>query len=241
MKLFCLPHAGASANRYYSWTKYLTMKDIDIIPLELAGRGKRNNIEHYASLEDAIEDIYINILNLLNDEPYIIVGHSFGSLLAFKLAERLTSNNDRLPRALILSGGLPPQIPRKEIIHSLPDFEFIMKVNEFGEVPEELIEDKHLREIFLPILRNDIRLLETYPRDNIKPLNIDLFILNGSSDNEIKKEYNNLLLWEQLTLKKCKFHFVSGGHFFIFDNTNDVISFVQKIIQEYRDETSKNV
>lgn len=241
MKLFCLPHAGASANRYYSWTKYLTMKYIDIVPLELAGRGNRTNKEYYDSLEDAIEDIYLTILNSLNDEPYIIVGHSFGSLLAFKLAERLASNKDLLPKALILSGGLPPQIPRKEIIHTLPDIEFMMKVNDFGAVPEELIENKHLREIFLPIIRNDIRILETYPRHIIKPLDIDLFILNGSSDKKIMKEYDDLLLWEQLTLRKCEFHFFSGNHFFIFENPSEVISLIQKIVKNCNDEALKNV
>lgn len=38
-KFFCLPYAGSSATFYYTWKDGL--QGIEIVPIELAGRGQR--------------------------------------------------------------------------------------------------------------------------------------------------------------------------------------------------------
>lgn len=40
VKLFCIPYAGGSASIYLRWKKYFK-EQVEIYPIELAGRGKR--------------------------------------------------------------------------------------------------------------------------------------------------------------------------------------------------------
>ncbi|MEI5926548.1 thioesterase II family protein [Bacillus sp. TD10] len=49
IKLFCFHHAGGSSSAYYNWKDYLN-KGIEIIPIELAGRGKRLKEPVYTSM-----------------------------------------------------------------------------------------------------------------------------------------------------------------------------------------------
>ena len=54
IKLFCIPHAGGSAAVYSRWKKYLD-SSIELIPVELSGRGIRMGEKLYDSLKEAIE------------------------------------------------------------------------------------------------------------------------------------------------------------------------------------------
>ena len=84
MILFCLPYAGGSEVAYYKWKKYLH-PSIELIPIELKGRGKRFNEIFYESLEEAVDDIFENIKDKIINNDYAIYGHSMGSLLSYEL------------------------------------------------------------------------------------------------------------------------------------------------------------
>ncbi|MFH4077473.1 thioesterase domain-containing protein, partial [Acinetobacter baumannii] len=77
IKLFCFHHAGGSSSAYYNWKDYLN-KDIEIIPIELAGRGKRLKVPVYTSMEEAVLDIYDLMKPNLDGSPFAIFGHSVG-------------------------------------------------------------------------------------------------------------------------------------------------------------------
>ncbi|MEB9902773.1 thioesterase domain-containing protein, partial [Bacillus cereus] len=49
-KLFCFPHAGGSAFSYAKWKNYFNPY-IEIVPIELAGRGYRIEENLYGSME----------------------------------------------------------------------------------------------------------------------------------------------------------------------------------------------
>lgn len=40
IKLICIPYAGGSAQVYKKWEKYIH-SSVEVVPIELAGRGKR--------------------------------------------------------------------------------------------------------------------------------------------------------------------------------------------------------
>ena len=57
IKLFCLPYAGGAASMYDQWSAKLS-KEIDVCPINLAGRGSRITDKLYENLAAAVEDIY---------------------------------------------------------------------------------------------------------------------------------------------------------------------------------------
>ena len=120
IKLFCLPHAGGSAFNYSKWKKYFN-PFIEVIPIELAGRGYRMEESLYHSIEEAVNDVYKIIVKHLNNSPYILYGHSMGSLIAYELARKIQNSNNVLPEFLVLSGRNHPNSKIKDIRHNLPN------------------------------------------------------------------------------------------------------------------------
>ena len=80
IKLFCFPHLGGSASIYYQW-KTMIHKNIEIIPIELAGRGERNKEPFCKNFKELLLDISIQITNN-HLEKYAFFGHSMGALIA---------------------------------------------------------------------------------------------------------------------------------------------------------------
>ena len=59
-KLFCFPHAGGSAFSYAKWKNHFNPY-IEVVPVELAGRGYRIEENLYQSMEEAVNDVYNKI------------------------------------------------------------------------------------------------------------------------------------------------------------------------------------
>jgi medium-chain acyl-[acyl-carrier-protein] hydrolase len=64
-----LPHAGGNSTLYFPWGKLLH-PNIRLISIELAGRGKRANVQFYSSIEDDVNDIYSQIEEYLFEAPF---------------------------------------------------------------------------------------------------------------------------------------------------------------------------
>ena len=100
LSLLCLPCAGASATMYLRWRRLLP-RWIEVVPLELPGRGSRLG-------EDFVED-FDALVSLLCSEHeaalrgnFALFGHSMGALLAWGIAQRLRATGRPLPRALLV-------------------------------------------------------------------------------------------------------------------------------------------
>ena len=82
IKLFCIPYAGGGAAIYKKWEQSL-LPDIELVAVELAGRGRRSNEQLYKDVPAAVEDVYNCILpSIMDGKPYAIFGHSMGAMLS---------------------------------------------------------------------------------------------------------------------------------------------------------------
>lgn len=228
MKLFCLPYAGGSETIYYRWRTNID-ESIQIVPIELKGRGKRYNEKEYDSILEAIDDIYNSIEEEIENDEYAIYGHSMGSLLAYELYYKICEMKKRKPKHIFFSGyGAPNTVVKGEEIHGLPDNEFMEKIMEMGGSPRELMENKELFQLFLPILKNDMRILEKYlfkPKE--AKMECDISILTG---NEEKLKPNQIIEWRKHTEGKCKMYTLSGNHFFINTNMKNITNLINQTL-----------
>lgn len=232
IKLFCLPYAGGSAMTYLSWKKQLDER-INLKPIELSGRGKRFGELLYQSIDEAIEDIYVNISDELNGTPYAVFGHSMGTILAYELIRKIVHHKAQEPVHVFLSGRYPPYIKTvDENVYLLPDKEFIDRVMKLGGTNKEVADNKELLDLFLPILRSDYKLVETYKHSgSISKINCDITVLNGKNDNCIIGK--DISRWREYTNRSCSFYEFDEGHFFINKFKEDVIEIINsKLIRE---------
>jgi|SRR5690554_5846268 len=227
MKLITLPFAGGSAANYINWKPYLNQA-IDLVPIELAGRGRRINEPLYADINEMTEDVFQIVKKEIIDDEYVIFGHSMGALLAYELVHKIKKNNFSLPIHIFFSGRYAPNtyMAEDKILHNLPYEEFKKEILEMGGTTSEIFEHPELTRLFLPVLRNDIKIAETYQFINSRtPHDCDFSILIGKEEDYTIEQ---LAGWRKLTSGRCEFHRFEGGHFFIHEEREKVVELVNE-------------
>jgi surfactin synthase thioesterase subunit len=225
IKLFCLPHAGGFAMYYNKWKSHIE-KNIEIIPLELSGRGRRMSEDYYNNFDEAINDLLSQVIVELDGSQFAFWGHSMGAMLAYELAHKIMEIKNQEPINLFMSGRYPPHIIKnKKSIHLLCDEDFIEEIIKFGGMPIEVLQDKNLMEVIIPILRADFKIIGSYEYvKRANKFNCDIVALTGNEDNEVKTQ--SLLQWEEHTNGSCYVHELGGGHFYINNNVGRIINII---------------
>lgn len=233
IRLFCFPHAGGSAASYNKWRLYMD-KHIELIPLELAGRGRRVYDPLYNSIDEAIDDILKMIKSDLGHGPYAFFGHSMGAIMSYETALKIRQLNYPEPIHIFQSGRGAPDIPDAEDhnYHLLPEEEFKTKIVEMGGTPKEFFEHPELMEMIMPMLRSDFKLAETYRlRTEVMPFDYDLSVMVGK-DEDVTAE--QMFGWRKHTKKLCTLYYFEGEHFFLNDEVERVVSIINHTLLSLR-------
>lgn len=232
IRLFCFPYAGGAAMVFSKWKKYLN-DSIELHPLELNGRGRKFSLPYYNSIGAAVADIYDEIKEHLDDEPYAFFGHSMGSTLAYELALKIMKTEHPQPKHAFFSGRYPPHIQREDrMMHLLSEEEFVEEVLKLGGTPRELFADQELLNIYMKILRADYRMLETYsPSVRGDRFHYDITALNGNKDS--MASVSEVSEWKHYTDSTFKLYEFQGGHFYINDNMESVLKIINDTLMVY--------
>ena len=227
LRLFCFPYAGGNATTYYPWAELLN-PEIELVAIQPPGRSNRMNEVAHCNMHHLISDLIQNIVPLLN-VPFIFFGHSLGSRIAYELATRLEAHKLPVPEHLFASGsGAPHIVKRKRQLHKLSDIDFINELQKLNGTPGEILRNKDLMQIFLPLLRADFQISDTYLSEKIV-LNFPFTILAGTEDHSI--EPRHLESWKELTSFPCETLYIPGDHFFIETNKNLVFHTLCEILE----------
>ncbi|WP_193065047.1 thioesterase II family protein [Oceanobacillus oncorhynchi] len=230
LNLLCLPYAGGSENIYVKWKKEV-ISDVNIIPIELSGRGKRMEDPLYNCLDEALEDIYKLSYEYITDSPFAIVGHSMGSMLAYELGIKLLKDAKKIPEFIIFSGKNPPHIKLGTNYHQLPNDDMLHQLQKLGGINPEFSKYPELLSLFLPIIRSDFKLVETYECIPSSPFNHDIYVMYGSEDTITSGP--SLMEWDNYTNSSCFYKEIEGDHFFIDSNSKDVIDYINNVSRKY--------
>lgn len=191
--------------------------------LEYPGRGSRIKEQALTDMHKLLDDVYLHARPYLN-EPYAIYGHSFGAMVSYLLARKIYNMGVPEPLHLFVSGlDAPSNVGKKQPYHLLPKDEFIKKVRGLGGFPDEILNDTEMLDFFVPVLRSDFQAFETYEYEQNAPMNIPLTVMTGASEN-LKKE--NIIKWQDETVRDARFFRFPGGHFFIYNNAKEITDII---------------
>lgn len=228
IKLFCLPYAGGSAMIYNRWKKYL-YNMVELFPVEMTGRGRRFSEPFYPDIGSAVNDLYLSIKDMLYNSDYAFYGHSMGSLLAYGLIGKLREMGHHSPVHAFFSGRYPPHLSKDDKMHTLPDDEFMEGIMKYGGTPKEFLENNELLKIFIPILKADYRIINSYEHNmKFEKLECPITIINGTDDIEVAGY--DLNEWSMYTSSECNFVEFHGGHFFINEKVEELVGIINNIL-----------
>lgn len=229
VRLFTLPYSGSSASIYLRWNSLLS-EQIEVVPLELPGRGKRFSSKLCGSMAELIEDLYVHVKDQINEQPYAIYGHSLGGLVAYELSVKLMEQGHRLPMHLFLSGCNPPHLRYgEENLHTLPDALFLERIIKLGGTAVELQSNPEMMRVFVPIIKSDYKIYELYAgTGKVTELPVDFSVMTGTNDPLMPMEHGRQ--WKKYTQGSFRLIEMQGGHFFIHDQLDRVIDAVESAL-----------
>lgn len=211
-RLFCFPYAGGSASTFNGWEKALA-DDIELVSVQPPGRDCRLFEPPFRVIRDLVIELSGEASPLL-DCPYSIFGHSLGARIAFDLVSRFSALGIRSPDLFIASGSRAPHVPsRNPSIADLPDCKFIEKLSALGGTPQEVLNNREVMELYLPVLRADFKMGAEVRCMNEPVMDCNLAIFYGSNDQEVFS--NDAHLWEDKFKGRHDQYYFNGGHFFI--------------------------
>lgn len=212
LRLFCLPHAGGGASLFRRWPQHLPA-GVEVCPIQLPGRESRLSEPPFTRLALLVQ-VLARILRPWLDRPFAIFGYSFGSLVAFELARQLRWQDGRTPAHLFLAAYPAPHLPRPHPpLHHLPDPAFLDGVRRLGGLPAAILQDPELMGLFLPALRADFEVHETYTYRAEPPFDCPITVFGGLQDHHI--DQGQLAAWRVHTRGTFQLSMLPGRHFFI--------------------------
>ncbi|HSH66895.1 MAG TPA: alpha/beta fold hydrolase [Bacteroidia bacterium] len=227
INLFCLPYAGGNARIFQSWPEFLP-EFVELVAIELPGRGRRIQEPAFDSMKSLVQELS-SVLYSQIDKPYVIIGHSMGSRIALNTIHELGRLGCPPPLHFIASGSAPPHILKKrKKIHTLSDNEFINELQSYDGIRKEVINNKELMEIYLPLLRADFSVSAEEFLPNLPPLNCTATVFSGINDRYVSKE--DCLAWQEYFSPPIEVSIFEGGHFFIDSAKKKVVGEISKIL-----------
>jgi medium-chain acyl-[acyl-carrier-protein] hydrolase len=147
--------------------------------------------------------------------PFAFYGHSMGALIGFELSRRLIGDGLPGPSHLFVAARRAPQLrDDRPLLHTQPEPAFVEQVSaRYGAVPKVIAEDPELMRLFMPTLRADLAVCETYEYQDGEPLDCPISVFGGQKDNGVSQA--DLDAWRLQTTAQFSLRIFAGDHFFI--------------------------
>lgn len=226
-RLFLFPYAGGGASVFNQWQKFFV--NTEVIAAQYPGRETRIKERPIENMGILVTELFDSIKPIIKETvPYYLFGHSLGTKVVYELALLIQKSGLNQPSGLIIAAGKAPCLKENNPIHQLDNNDFINEIGRFSATPTTILQSKELIGVFLPMLRADFKLDETYHRNNIDKINVPILTLMGTNDPELTIE--ELLMWKDYA--NCGFtcKSITGAHMFIISNQETVINTLQEFI-----------
>ncbi|MDY0163517.1 thioesterase II family protein [Desulfobotulus sp.] len=210
-RIFLFPHAGGGASAYRSWPRKLP-SDVAVHAIQPPGREQRFREPPVWRMETLIDELLPCMLPLL-DRPFLFFGHSLGAKVAHAACHALDEAACPQPEALLVSACRPPHFPEPRPLHALPDTDFLRELARFQGTDPAVLEQPELLRCFLPMLRADFTMDETWNPKNCGPLSVPIHAFCARSDNEA--HVVEMRQWKRYTSTDFTLSIFPGGHFYL--------------------------
>lgn len=222
-RLFCLPYAGGGASFFRTWPAALPGQ-IEVCSIQLPGRENRFPEPRYTAIEPLVQTLAPLMLPHLGAD-FALFGYSMGGLIAFELLRELRRLGAPEPRRLFIAARpAPHMVEQRPPLHQMPADRLFEELDRrYGGIPSEALKNREIRDVFVPLLRADIQMIETYRYAADAPLACPISVFGGTADRITGDE---LSAWQAHTSQPLDLRMFEGSHFFIQDARCELLALV---------------
>jgi medium-chain acyl-[acyl-carrier-protein] hydrolase len=220
LRLFCLPYAGGSASVFRGWNVSLG-EDVVVVGVECPGHGRRIREKPLGSADALVKLLAEELREEFEAGPFALYGHSMGGLLAFQLTHELRRLGLPCPRFLVLSSVRAPRGNLGVGLGGLSDHDLREMLDRLGGAPSDALADDGLMELMLPIVRADLRLVETWDFTPDAPLRVPVSLLSGEADPLVPP--GEMDRWRRFFAGQVGHCVYAGGHFYFASDSGQML------------------
>jgi medium-chain acyl-[acyl-carrier-protein] hydrolase len=230
VRLLCFPSAGSGTAAFRGWSDLLPLF-VEVVPVELPGRGRRATEPACRRMNDLVDDVFDQVISDTAAD-IALFGHSMGALVAFEVARELRRRREPAPIGLFVSSHRAPHLTTDDLVppSSLNDDALVALARSLGGTPDILFDEPDAVRYFLPILRADCELVDSYQLIDEDPLDIPLIAFGGNDDPTVSG--NQLRAWNVHTAAEFSCHTYSGGHFYYSNKLDEMLRAVSDVLVE---------
>jgi surfactin synthase thioesterase subunit/acyl carrier protein len=225
VRLFCFPYAGGGPAVYNRWPESVP-EWVDVVAINLPGRGQRIDEGHLESIAAAADAIVPQMLALL-DRPFALFGHCMGAIVMYEVAHRLEQTHGKVAAHVFASGCMAPHLYNSPIVHEQEDAAFldVLRLISFSGT-RALIEDPELRKTMFPMLRADFRSVVEYGGSFRMRPRLSAPITGLAAENDLFAAPKAMHAWGRYTTGGYDLAQLRGDHYFVESDREDVTSIV---------------
>lgn len=210
--LFVLvPFAGGSVYSLAEWTPDLMADGHGVVAVQYPGRGPRASEPHARQMAVLANNAAADLLRH-TEGPLILVGHSFGAIVAHEIAIRLEAAGRRVD-LLVVSAMRPPGMSRmsEEQVLAMDNDAWQAELVTTGFGEDHLLSQPDVLNLVIPVLRADYLLLSrhTAPTGTVR---CPILAMGGDRDPRVAPD--QLAGWADMTTGDCVTEVLPGGHFY---------------------------
>eukprot|EP00439_Symbiodinium_sp_Y106_P058893 s996_g8.t1 len=222
--LYICPPFGFGRSYFASWTRWLG----DTCEVHVLGGAAR-------CWDTQLQSSAAYIQRTCDSRPFVIFGHSFGSIAAFELCGHLQELHFEMPGCLIVSASPTPGMFawKKDMA---PFNCFDMEVKDAGGV-RDILCDFHVLDANMDVLTDDLlmadlNLVKSYMPRSDRKLACPIIGIHANDDVLVPSS-RTVAAWSAYTTSTFAMHQIDGTHFFFFRPAAAFVALVQSCLDGY--------
>jgi surfactin synthase thioesterase subunit len=203
--------------------------DATVTTVKLPGRVSRSDEPRCVDADACVRHLTVELDDLLS-RRHVLLGHSVGAILAYALAQQRVSYGLPAPEAVIVAACGGPHLSTPVSHHLGDDHQLAVELVRHGGLPAELLSRPEWLELFMPVVREDLRICQSYRVSNQPPLPCPLQIYGGHSDPLVPSD--TLAAWSSHSVRPQPVRLFAGGHFLFREPDPELVMAVARVVED---------
>jgi surfactin synthase thioesterase subunit len=232
IELVCFHHAGGGSASFHPLRRALAAIGVEVTltTVKLPGRESRYAEPRYVDADASVRGLAGQLDDLLS-RPHVLLGHSMGAILAYSLAQQRISSGLRAPEAVVVAGCCAPHVwgPVYDL-HLGDDHQLAAELARYGGLPAEILSRPEWLELLMPIVRDDLRICQSYRPSTEPPLPCPLHVFGGRDDPLTPPDM--LAAWSSHSVQPQPVRLFAGDHFLFREPDPELVVAISRIVDD---------